>query len=125
MKAWTLQANIRNGFDEGMMVEELKSFFGEVKTLDEMVQRAEEKGVFVLRSGYIKNVRRTLDPQEFKGFVLFDDIAPVVFINNRDNTRGKAFTLVHAIVHVLAWEKVRSLIGKAKTKPALKQPPSS
>jgi transcriptional regulator with XRE-family HTH domain len=94
----------RGGFDEGTMVEELKSFFGKVETLDEMVQRAEEKGVFVLRSGYIKNVRRTLDPQEFKGFVLFDDIAPVVFINNRDNTRGKAFTLVHAIVHVLAGE---------------------
>jgi transcriptional regulator with XRE-family HTH domain len=94
----------RNGFDEGMMVEELKSFFGEVKTLDEMVQRAEEKGVFVLKSGYIKSVRRTLDPQEFKGFVLYDSVAPVVFINNRDNIRGKAFTLVHAIVHVLAGE---------------------
>jgi hypothetical protein len=94
----------RSGFDEDLVVEELKSFFGEVKTLDEMVQRAEEKGVFVLRSGYIKNVRRTLDPKEFKGFVLFDDIAPVVFINNRNTERGKAFTLVHAIVHVLAGE---------------------
>jgi hypothetical protein len=94
----------RNGFDEELVVEELKDFFGEVKTLNEMVRRAEEKGVFVLRSGYIKNVRRTLDPQEFKGFVLFDDIAPVVFINNRDNVHGKAFTLVHAVVHVLAGE---------------------
>jgi hypothetical protein len=94
----------RNGFDEELVVEELKNFFGEVKTFDEMVERAEEKGVFVLRSGYIKNVRRTLDPKEFKGFVLFDDIAPVVFINNRDNVRGKAFTLVHAIVHILMGE---------------------
>jgi len=94
----------RSGFDEDTMVEELKSFFGEVKSFDEMMQRAEEKGVFVLKSGYIKNVRRTLDPKEFKGFVLFDDIAPVVFINNRDNIYGKAFTLVHAIVHVLAGE---------------------
>jgi transcriptional regulator with XRE-family HTH domain len=94
----------RNGIDENLIVEELKSFFGEAKTLDEMVERAEKKGVFVLRSGYIKNVRRGLDPQEFKGFVLFDDIAPVVFINNKDTVRGKAFTLVHAIVHVLAGE---------------------
>jgi len=94
----------RSGFDEDLVVEELRSFFGEAKSFDEMVQRAEEKGVFVLRSGYIKNVRRVLDPKEFKGFVLFDDIAPVVFINNRDNIYGKAFTLVHAAVHILAGE---------------------
>jgi hypothetical protein len=96
----------RNGIDENLIVEELKDFFGEAKTLDEMVERAEEKGVFVLRSGYIKNVRRGLDPQEFKGFVLFDSIAPVVFINKRDSTHGKAFTLVHAIVHILMGESV-------------------
>ncbi|MFZ8786513.1 hypothetical protein [Thermocrinis sp.] len=94
----------RSGFDENVLIEELKGFFGEVKTFDEMVERAEEKGVFVIRSGYIKNVRRVLSPQEFRGFVLFDDIAPVVFINNRDDVRGKAFALVHAIVHVLAGE---------------------
>jgi len=94
----------RSGFNEEVLIEELKNFFGEVKTFDEMVERAEEKGVFVLKSGYIKNVRRALDPEEFKGFVIFDDIAPVVFINNRDNVRGKAFTLVHAIVHILMGE---------------------
>jgi transcriptional regulator with XRE-family HTH domain len=94
----------RSGFDEDLVVEELKDFFGEAKTLDEMVQRAEEKGVFVLRSGYIKNVRRVLSVEEFKGFVLYDSVAPVVFINNRDTVHGKAFTLVHAIVHVLMGE---------------------
>ncbi len=94
----------RNGFDENVLIEELKGFFGEVKTFDEMVQRAEEKGVFVLRSGYIKNVRRTLDPQEFKGFVLYDSVAPVVFINGKTPVREKALTLVHAIVHILMGE---------------------
>jgi transcriptional regulator with XRE-family HTH domain len=94
----------RDGFDEELVVEELRSFFGKVASFDEMVERAEEKGVFVLRSGYIKNVRRVLDPEEFKGFVLFDDVAPVVFINNKDNVRGKVFTLVHAIVHILMGE---------------------
>jgi len=91
----------KNGFDENVLIEELKSFFGEAKTFDEMVQRAEEKGVFVLRSGYIKNVRRALNPQEFKGFVLYDSIAPVVFINGKTPLREKALTLVHAIVHIL------------------------
>ena len=96
----------RDGFDEEVVMKELKSFFGEVESFDEMVERVEEKGVFVLRSGYIKNVRRVLDPQEFRGFVLYDSVAPVVFINNRDSTYGKAFTLVHAIVHILMGESV-------------------
>jgi len=113
----------RSGFDENLVVEELEGFFGEVKTLDEMVQRAEEKGVFVLKSGYIKNVRRALSVEEFKGFVLFDDMAPVVFINNRDSTHGKAFTLLHAIVHVLVgesavfdWESKDKACFKASSK---------
>ncbi len=94
----------RNRFDENMLVEELKSFFEKVETFDEMVERAEQKGVFVLRSGYIKNVRRRLDPEEFKGFVLYDSIAPVVFINGKTPVREKALTLAHAIVHILIGE---------------------
>ncbi len=90
--------------DEDLLIEELKGFFGEAETFDEMVERAEEKGVFVLRSGYIKSIRRALNPQEFKGFVLFDCIAPVVFINNKTPVREKALTLVHAIVHILMGE---------------------
>ncbi len=90
--------------DENVLVEELKGFFDKAETFDEMVQKAEQKGVFVLRSGYIKNVRRTLDPEEFKGFVLYDSVAPVVFINSKTPVREKALTLVHAIVHILMGE---------------------
>jgi transcriptional regulator with XRE-family HTH domain len=96
----------RERFDENLLIEELRGFFGGVRTFDDMVERAEEKGVFVLRSGYIKNVRRRLNPQEFKGFVLYDSVAPVVFINNRVSVEEKAFTLVHAIVHILLGESV-------------------
>ncbi len=90
--------------DENLLVEELKGFFEKVETFDEMLQRAEEKGVFVLRSGYIKNVRRALNPEEFKGFVLYDGVAPVVFINGKTPVREKALTLAHAIVHILMGE---------------------
>jgi hypothetical protein len=94
----------RDKFDEDLVVGELKSLLGEGGSFDDMVERAEEKGIFVLKSGYIKNVCRRLNPQEFKGFVLYDSIAPVVFINNRCSISEKAFTLVHAIVHILLGE---------------------
>jgi transcriptional regulator with XRE-family HTH domain len=96
----------RNRFNENLLIEELRGFFGGVEAFGEMVERAEERGVFVLRSGYIKNFRRRLNPQEFKGFVLYDSVAPVVFINARCTTEEKAFTLVHAIVHILLGESV-------------------
>jgi transcriptional regulator with XRE-family HTH domain len=96
----------RNRFNENLLIEELRGFFGGVETFGEMVERAEERGVFVLRSGYIKNFRRRLNPQEFNGFVLYDSIAPVVFINNRVSVEEKAFTLTHAIVHIGLGESV-------------------
>ncbi len=103
-KSLPFAGKCRNGFDEDLLIEELKSFFEKVETFDEMVQRAEQKGVFVLRSGYIKNVRRALNPEEFKGFVLYDGVAPVVFINGKTPVREKALTLVHATVHILIGE---------------------
>jgi transcriptional regulator with XRE-family HTH domain len=93
-------------FDEYLVVEEIRNLFGDVKSFDDMVKRAEEKGIFVLKSGYIKNVRRRLNSQEFKGFVLYDGVAPVVFINNQIDTEEKAFILVHAVVHILMGESV-------------------
>ena len=41
---------------------------------------------------------------EFRGFVLYDEIAPVVFINNNDTISGKIFTLIKGMVYILAGE---------------------
>ena len=46
------------------------------------------------------NTRRPLDENEFRGFTLVDDIAPLVFVNSHQTLNGQIFTLAHEFAHV-------------------------
>jgi Zn-dependent peptidase ImmA (M78 family) len=72
------------------------------EALNYLIDKAEEKGIIVLRNGVVgNNTRLKLNVNEFRGFVLYDEIAPVVFINNNDAISAKIFTLIHEVVHIL------------------------
>ena len=67
-----------------------------------LITRAEQAGIFVVLNGIVNNnTKRKLDLSEFRGFVLYDDFAPFVFVNNNDVISGKIFTLIHEIAHIL------------------------
>ncbi|MCB0641895.1 MAG: ImmA/IrrE family metallo-endopeptidase, partial [Phaeodactylibacter sp.] len=69
--------------------------------LSKLIDRVEEAGVLVLRSGVVRNNnQRKLDVQEFRGFVRSDQLVPVIFINNNDAKSAQIFTLVHELAHV-------------------------
>lgn len=59
-------------------------------------------GVFVFFNGIVgENTHRALSLAEFRGFVLADNKAPIIFINQKDETtNGKVFTLIHELVHL-------------------------
>lgn len=64
--------------------------------------KMEDKGILVMQNGVVgNNTRRKLEIKEFRAFMLYDDIAPVIFINNNDSLGGKIFSLVHEFIHVL------------------------
>jgi Zn-dependent peptidase ImmA (M78 family) len=61
----------------------------------------EEIGIVTTWSGVVGNhTRRKLDVNEFRGFVLPDEYAPMVFVNSADAKAAQMFTLIHELAHI-------------------------
>lgn len=85
------------GFD----VEERRQMPTWTDALRHFIGQADEAGIMVMCSGVVLNNNyRPLDPDEFRGFALSDNLAPLVFINGSDTKAAQMFTLAHELAHI-------------------------
>lgn len=95
----SLAQSIRHRLDlDADWAENLASWEDALQALRKAIERI---GVVVFSNSVVGlNNHRPLDPEEFRGFVLCDSLAPVVFLNDADTKSARIFTLAHELVHV-------------------------
>lgn len=95
-------------------IDERRHFPTWTEALRQFITQADDAGIMVMVSGVVgSNNYRKLIPDEFRGFVLVDDIAPLVFINGSDTKSAQMFTLAHELAHLWIGESALSDINIA------------
>lgn len=65
-----------------------------------LINKIEEVGVLVMRQSFLGHHTRPLRVEEFRGFALVDEYAPLIFINHADAPGPRLFTLMHEFAHL-------------------------
>ena len=69
--------------------------------LDHLAKHIENIGIITVFNGVVENNNtRKIPVDECRGFVMVDDWAPFMFVNNADSKAAQMFTLAHELAHV-------------------------
>ena len=71
------------------------------EALESLIQHVENIGIITMFNGIVENnTHRPIKVEECRGFVLVDEMAPFMFVNNSDSKAAQMFTIVHELAHI-------------------------
>lgn len=71
------------------------------RMLKNLIEKIEKLGILVMRNSILRgNTKKKLNLDAFRGFAIFDEFAPLIFINTNDSKAGQIFTLMHEVAHL-------------------------
>jgi len=77
----------------GISYEDQFQWKNDYTALNSWKEAIEEKGIFIFQF--------SLELNKARGFSLFDEQFPVIFLNSKDNPKARCFTLLHELSHLL------------------------
>ena len=85
------------------------------RAFSHLLESMDGAGVMRTVTGIVEsNTHHALDPDEFQGFALVDDYAPLVFVNGADYKAAQMFTVVHELAHVFIGAEGVSALNRTK-----------
>lgn len=68
---------------------------------DHLLLQIEDNGMVAIFNGIVENnTHRPIPVDDCRGFVLVDEFAPFMFVNNTDFKSAQMFTIVHELAHI-------------------------
>lgn len=61
----------------------------------------EDQGILVSVAGHFGSTNRPFDSAEFSGFSLFDEYAPLIFVNGKEAHSAQIFIMLHEVGHLV------------------------
>lgn len=77
---------------------------GYIESRKEVFTFLEDQGVLVSVAGFFGSTRRSFDAEEFSGFSLSDEYAPLIFVNGKESHAAQVFTMFHEVGHLVLGE---------------------
>jgi Zn-dependent peptidase ImmA (M78 family) len=66
-----------------------------------LTQKIEDAGIIVMFNSVVENnTKRPIEVAECRGFVLVNEFAPLMFVNNADAKGAQLFTIIHELAHI-------------------------